>query len=56
MVGVSVRYSQVSKDLTEALQLPIGQTLGRMDAIIVELAQFQNNAEDDLKRVGLLLM
>lgn len=37
--------NQVRRDLAEALQMPIGKTVARIDEIIGDLARFQKEAE-----------
>jgi len=36
----------VRRDLAEALQMPIGKTVARIDEIIGDLARFQKEAEE----------
>ena len=41
---VKFKYEIVRKDLTEALEMPIGKTVGRMTEIIEDLNRFQQEA------------
>jgi hypothetical protein len=42
---IQFKYEIVRKELAEALEMPIGKTVGRMTEIIEELNQFQKEAE-----------